>query len=156
MSTIIYRAMPTADSEAFWSGAPDANGQRPEVAISDGDGVPCRHCLTDIAAGERHFVLAYRPFPSLQPYAETGPILLHASPCRRAADAGSIPAMLARRKAHLVKGYNSRDRIHGTGQIVQSAELDETAHMLLQQPEVAYLHVRSAANNCCTCRIDRV
>ncbi len=156
MTTLTYRAMPTADAEHFWSGGPDANGQLPEHAVSDGAGVPCRHCLKDVGAGESYLILAYRPFPSPQPYAETGPIFLHASPCPRAADADSIPAMLAKRKAHLVKGYNSQNRIvYGTGQIVESAQLDEAARATLERPDVAYLHVRSAVNNCYTCRIDR-
>ena len=62
---------------------PDAHGQKPEKQISDGDGVPCRHCLTRVAKGEPYLVLAYRPFPRDQPYAETGPIFLHAEPCPR-------------------------------------------------------------------------
>jgi Protein of unknown function (DUF1203) len=156
MNKIIYRAMPTQDASAFWSGAVDANGQVPERAVSDGDGVPCRHCLADVAAGEAYLILAYRPFPAPQPYAETGPIFLHANPCQRADDADHIPPMLARRKAHLLKGYNASDRIvYGTGQIVDAPQLDAAAAAVLERPDVAYVHVRSALNNCFTCRIDR-
>jgi Protein of unknown function (DUF1203) len=156
MNKIIYRAMPTQDASAFWSGAVDANGQVPERAVSEGDGVPCRHCLADVAAGEAYLILAYRPFPAPQPYAEIGPIFLHAEPCQRAADAGHIPPMLAKRKAHLLKGYNAADRIvYGTGQIVDAPQLDAAAAAVLERPDVAYVHVRSALNNCFTCRIDR-
>ena len=38
----------------------------------------------DIAEGEPYLTLAYRPFPTLQPYAETGPIFLCAKACPRA------------------------------------------------------------------------
>ncbi|HUQ35267.1 MAG TPA: DUF1203 domain-containing protein, partial [Aestuariivirga sp.] len=119
-------------------------------------GVPCRHCLQDVAAGEGYLILAYRPFPALQPYAETGPIFLHAKACRRADDAQETPAMLARRMAHLIKGYSSDDRIvYGTGKIVPSAALDAEAANILKREDVAYVHVRSSVNNCYTCRIER-
>ncbi len=156
MNNIVFRAMPTADARHFQNGGPDAYGQVPERRISDGDGVPCRHCLEDVAKGEPYLVLAYRPFPAPQPYAETGPIFLHAGPCARAEDAAHVPAMMARRKAHLVKGYSADDRIvYGTGQIVGPEALEEAASHVLARDDVAYVHVRSALNNCYTCRIDR-
>jgi hypothetical protein len=152
----VFKAMPTAEARHFQSGGADANGQTPERHVSDGDGVPCRHCLEDVAKGEGYLILAYRPFPGPQPYAETGPIFLHAEPCERAADAHHIPPPLARRKAHLIKGYGANDRIvYGTGQVVASADLEIAAADILARPDVAYVHVRSALNNCYTCRIDR-
>ncbi len=156
MSDIIFKAMPTAEARHFQSGGTDAHDQMPERRVSDGDGVPCRHCLTDVAAGEDYLILAYRPFPAPQPYAETGPIFLHAGPCSRAAEGNETPAMLKRRKAHLIKGYGADDRIvYGTGQIVESANLASAAAQILARSDTAYVHVRSAVNNCYTCRIER-
>ncbi|NJM30956.1 MAG: DUF1203 domain-containing protein [Rhizobiales bacterium] len=156
MTQLLFKSMPTSEARHFQSDGTDANGQSPERAVSDGDGVPCRHCLEDVGQGEDYLVLAYRPFPSRQPYAETGPIFLHAGPCERAADTPHIPPMLAKRKAHLIKGYGTNDRIvYGTGQVVPSDELETAAAEILARPDVAYVHVRSAVNNCYTCRIDR-
>lgn len=156
MTSLCFVAIYTEDARHFQAGSVDAYGLTPECKTSDGDGVPCRHCLQDIAEGEEYLVLAYRPFPALQPYAETGPIFLHAKRCERAADSATIPPMLAKRKAHLIKGYGWDDRIvHGTGQIVAADELEAQAARVLQRDEVAYVHVRSAVNNCYTCRIDR-
>lgn len=157
MSHIHFIAMPTSEARYFQAGGRDAYGLAPERRTSDGDGVPCRHCLKDVEAGEDYLILAYRPFPALQPYAETGPVFLHAGPCERAADSVVIPPMLAKRKAHLIKGYGQDDRIvYGTGQIVVSAELETEAAKVLARSNVAYVHVRSAVNNCYTCRIERV
>ena len=61
--TIRFVAMPTEEVAALQPGGPDAHGQAPERQISDGDGVPCRHCLTRVAKGEPYLILAYRPFP---------------------------------------------------------------------------------------------
>jgi hypothetical protein len=154
--SIIFKALPTAEARHFQNGGADAYGMKPERRISDGDGVPCRHCLEDVGAGEAYLILAYRPFPALQPYAETGPIFLHADHCGRAPDQGEVPGMLNRRRAHLIKGYGADDRIvYGTGQIVESADLAKAAAQILARDDIAYVHVRSAVNSCYTCRIDR-
>ena len=153
---ITYLAMPTEEARAFQAGGSDAYGLPPEHRVSDGNGVPCRHCLQDVANGDEYLILAYRPFPALQPYAETGPIFLHAKACARADDANEIPPMLARRTAHLIKGYSRDDRIvYGTGKIVPSAELSTEAAQILKRGDVDYVHVRSSVNNCYTCRIER-
>ncbi|TIT55168.1 MAG: DUF1203 domain-containing protein, partial [Mesorhizobium sp.] len=61
--TIQFKALPTEDVQALQGGGPDAYGNTPERQVSDGDGMPCRHCLKNIAAGDDYLVLAYRPFP---------------------------------------------------------------------------------------------
>ncbi|MGR3717306.1 MAG: DUF1203 domain-containing protein [Thermohalobaculum sp.] len=97
---------------------------------------------------------ALRPFPALQPYAETGPIFLCADDCDRWAGEG-LPPVLASRDACLIKGYGADDRIaYGTGRIVPAAGLTEGAAALFDDPRVRYGHVRSATNNCYTCRIE--
>jgi hypothetical protein len=156
MSHIRFIAMPTKDAESFWIGMPDANGQPPERHISDGSGNPCRHCLSDIAEGEPFLILAWRPFPAAQPYAETGPIFLHAESCIRHDEAGATPAMFAKRERFLIRGYDHDDRIvYGTGQIVPVAELESAATTLLERRDIAYLHLRSGGYNCYQCRIER-
>ncbi len=60
------------------------------------------------------------------------------------------------RAAHLIKGYGHDDRIvYGTGQIVAAPGLAPAAAEMLKRQDVAYVHVRSALNNCYTCRIER-
>ncbi len=156
MTAVKFMAMPTDIARAYQSGEPDAYGRVPEKRVSDGDGVPCRHCLTDVAAGEEYLILAHRPFPELQPYAETGPVFLHAGPCRRYPEAGEAPDMFLDREQYLMRGYGADDRIlYGTGRIVPTTELSGAAAELLDNPDVAYVHLRSASNNCFQCRIER-
>lgn len=157
MTDIVFQAMATEEVRRLQAGGPDAYGLAPEQRISEGDGVPCRHCLQDVAVGEAYLILAHRPFPALQPYAETGPIFLHAEPCERAAESALVPDMLAKRESHLIKGYGADDRIvYGTGQVVASDNLAEATALILERADVAYVHVRSSKNNCFTCRVDRV
>lgn len=153
--TITFTAMPTDHAEHLRKGGKDAYGNLAETAISDGPGHPCRHCLKNIDAGENFLILAYRPFPSLQPYAETGPIFLHAKSCKRYEATEVLPPMLLS-PDYIVRGYGADDRIvYGSGVVTPTIDMTDCAKMLLAQQDIAYLHVRSARNNCYQCRIDR-
>lgn len=114
--TIRFTAMPADHARHIWSGGADAYGLAPEIMVSDGPGHPCRHCLGNIDEGEELLVFAYRPFPDLQPYAETGPVFLHAKPCRRYAAEEIRPPLLATSRDYILRGYGQDDRIvYGTG-----------------------------------------
>lgn len=155
MSAIRFVALPTAVVTALQTGNPDANGQTPEQAISDGDGVPCRHCLDLVGTDDAYLILAHRPFTTMQPYAECGPIFLHAAACERYAETAEMPPMLGSDQ-YILRGYNSAERIiYGTGQIVPTAQIPQRAQELFERDDVAYIHVRSATNNCFQCRIER-
>lgn len=148
-------ALPTETVRALQAGGPDANGQPPERKLSDGGGNPCRHCLRYIPEGAEMLVLAHRPFPALQPYAETGPIFLCAEPCARH-DGDGLPEVFTRAPDYLIKGYGTDDRIvYGTGQVVARDAMMEAAEAILADPRVAYVHIRSARNNCYQARIGR-
>jgi len=152
----VFKALPTEAARALQAGSPDAYGFVPERKISDGDGVPCRHCLRNVDAGDAYLVLAYRPFPELQPYAETGPIFLHAEPCEQAAETNALPELFGNTAAYIVRGYSADDRIvYGTGAVVPTPEIPARAAELLAREDIAYLHMRSAKNNCFQCRIER-
>lgn len=153
--SIRFVAMATADADALRVGAPDANGIPAERHVTPVDGYPCRHCLEPMAAGEPLLIAAHRPFPAPQPYAEVGPIFLHGRACRRGGGTAAIPAFLTS-PAYIVRGYGADDRIvYGTGGVIETAAIPARAERLFADPAVAYLHVRSASNNCFHCRIDR-
>ena len=152
---ILFKALPTEAVRALQRGGADAYGRVPEKQISDGDGVPCRHCLKKVAAGDAYLVLAYRPFPELQPYAETGPIFLHAEECERATDGETLPEMLTS-SDYIVRGYGDDDRIvYGSGAVIATDAISARAESLFERGDIAYIHVRSAKNNCYQCRIER-
>jgi hypothetical protein len=156
MSAVRFIAMPTHQAEHYWSGGPDANGQPPERHTSPGGSMPCRHCLTEIAEGVPYLILAHRPFPEPQPYAEIGPIFLHAEPCRQHPVSAETPDMFLGWERLLLKGYGSNDRIvYGTGTVVPTQDVDRVAAVILSRADVAYVHARSAKNNCYQVRIER-
>lgn len=137
------------------NGGPDAYGLPAERSISDGGGNPCRHCLCDIPKGAEMLILAARPFPELQPYAETGPIFLCAD-CAPYQGEG-LPPVLASRAECLLKAYGVDNRIiYGTGQITPTDQIIACCERLLTDPKVAYVDARSATNNCFALRIKRL
>lgn len=154
---VAFVPVPTPQARAYQAGGLDANGQAPERHVSDGEGNPCRHCLRMIPAGAGLLVLAHRPFPVPQPYAEVGPVFLCADPatCEAPAPGGALPTILAS-PDYILRGYGSDNRIvYGTGAVVPTRNLVGEAEARLADHGVAYLHVRSARNNCYQVRIDR-
>ncbi|XUY27793.1 DUF1203 domain-containing protein [Agrobacterium sp. rho-8.1] len=154
MTQIVFTAMTADEADAFRLDKLDAYGQKPERSIVSGT-LPCRACLGQIRDGEAALLLAYRPFPSPQPYAETGPIFIHAESCGAYAAREILPPMLDSTD-YIVRGYSSDNRIvYGTGAVTLTNKIAERASELLTRDDIAYVHVRSARNNCYQCRIER-
>ena len=147
----VFEGMPVETADKYRGGLPDAYGKVAERKISDGD-APCRCCLRSVPKGEEMLVLAYRPFTELQPYAETGPVFLCASPCAPSGKSG-IPAILTS-PSYLLKGYSSDERIiYGTGRITPTDQVAGYADELLGREDVAFVDLRSAQNNCWQARL---
>lgn len=151
---LAVRGIPTDHARALRRGGPDAHGQPPLSTVAEGAANPCRHCLQLIREGDRKLVLAYRPFDTPQPYAETGPIFLHEADCPRH-DADALPAWFAYLSPALVRGYDARDWIvYETGRVVDGRELADACRAILARPDVAYVHIRSKFN-CFQCVVER-
>jgi hypothetical protein len=99
-------------------------------------------------------VLAYRPFPAPQPFAESGPIFLHRRDCaHHAADA--LPGWFRHLAPALIRGCDADDRIrYDTGAVVDGNQLQAACERILADGSVAYVHIRSKFN-CFLCRVDR-
>ncbi len=148
------RGIPTDQVVRIRRGGTDANGQAALTRVAEGVANPCRHCLALIAEGDTKLVLAYRPFDTLQPYAETGPIFLHAADCARY-DAEALPAWFDFLEPAIVRGYGADHWIrYDTGSVVPGGDLTRTCRGILEDATVAYVHVRSKYN-CFQCRVDR-
>ena len=67
----------------------------------------------------------------------------------------ALPEMLAS-PDYIVRGYGADDRIvYGTGGVIATEGIPARAADLLADPAIAYVHIRSARNNCYQVRIDR-
>jgi hypothetical protein len=115
-------------------------------------GFPCRHCLQFARPGERMILFPYAAIPAGHPYSETGPIFVHAEPCRRYDAVNEFPEEL--RQGRALRAYNSKfDMIEA--EVVNGCEPEEVAEGLLQDPDIAFVDVRSVTRGCYTFRMER-
>jgi hypothetical protein len=134
---------------AAQNGAPD----HAVVTADSPTGYPCRHCLRWARPGERMILFPFTAIPSGRPYSESGPIFVHAEPCERYTATHEFPADF--RKGRVFRAYNSeQDMIDA--EVVNGNEPEAVIEKLLQNPDTAFLHARSASRGCYTMQIERV
>ncbi len=129
------------------SGAPDHKIS----VVAEERSAPCRHCLTWAKPGERVILFPYQAIPSDRPYAESGPIFVHAEPCSRYISSNEFPREL--RNGRAIRAYNQQHEIVAAE--VANGAPEEIAARLLQNDAVEFLHVRSATHGCYTFKVER-
>jgi hypothetical protein len=152
---LVFKPLSQELTDHLRAGGVDANGQLPEVAVSDGTGVPCRATLRMVPKGARYLIVAHRPFETLNPYTETGPIFVSAEPSDNAVAGPALPVFFTS-VTYLVRGYSVDERIvYGTGQVTPTGQIVEYCQALLARGDVAFVHIHSASNTCFHCRVER-
>ena len=69
---------------------------------------------------------------------------------------GVLPDLFRPTPDYILRGYGADDRIvYGSGAVVPTHKICGRAHELLERDDIAYVHMRSARNNCYQCRIER-
>ena len=95
----------------------------------------------------------YAAIPSGRPYSESGPIFVHADTCDRYGATDQFPPDF--RKGRVIRAYDS-DRNIIAAEVVNGSEPEAIIEKFLQQPETAFVHVRSASHGCYTMEIERI
>ncbi len=153
--SIRFTGMPAAEAKALREGFPDAYGNLPERAVSDGGGNPCRHCLNMIEKGAMMLIAAHKPFEGLHAYTETGPIFLHADDCPTPPGDDALPSVFDS-PSYILRGYTADERIaYGTGGVIARNTITGRAQAILKDSSIAFVHIRSASNNCWQGRVER-
>lgn len=119
------------------------------TAFVDGDGGwNLRCCLRDSAIGERIAIVAWSPFPWSGPYAECGPIVVHAQPCG-GYDETRFPVDFHDRR-QVVRPYLQDQTLdYDRAAIIEpGAGLEDHIHLLLQDTRIAFVHSRSMLSGC--------
>jgi hypothetical protein len=109
-------------------------------------GAPLRCCLRDAEAGERIALIAYRPADVGGPYAEVGPVFVHAGACAGYADDDRYPEGF-RGRNQLLRAYDARGR-QVENVVVDGAAAERAITGLLARPDVAFLHSRNVLAGC--------
>lgn len=147
-----YRPLPTAVAERARRDLIDPFGHR--LHVQPGEASPCRHCLRIGRADEPLVLLSYRPFErDATPYAETGPVFVHADACPAYADQAVFPPEFESR-ALILRAYDSRDAI-ADSVVADPGTAQDAARALFQDDSVKYVHARNVAYGCFNFVIER-
>jgi hypothetical protein len=117
----------------------------PEVAKVGGS--PLRCCLRESEPGERIALISYRPFPWPGPYAEVGPVFVHAEECGGYIETSRYPEGFAKRR-QLLRAYNHRHEISDAIQAINGDQTVQILSWLLARPEVDFVHSRNVEWGC--------
>src|SRR5206468_7875122 len=151
-STLRIVPLPTEVAEearrAVQSGAEDHT----VIMVDSATGYPCRHCLRWAQPGERVILFPYAAIPSGHPYSETGPIFVHANECQRYSATNEYPPDF--RNGRVFRAYDSNYKIIDA-EIVNGSEPEVVIESLFQNPDTAFVDVRSVTHGCFTFRVQR-
>ncbi len=154
MQTSNFRIVPlptevaeTARRQAA-AGAPDHAVETADAPI----GYPCRHCLQWAQPGEKVVLFPYASIPPGHPYAESGPIFVHAEKCERYAATEKYPANF--RQHRVLRAYDAGHAMIDAV-VLESDPPEMTIAQLLENPRTAFLQARSSLRGCYTFSIER-
>jgi Protein of unknown function (DUF1203) len=114
---------------------------------------PCRVCLRISKHPEKLILLSYQPLPDTGPYAEVGPIFVHAARCRRYVDEPSFPDDFSDRRL-VLRAYGRDGRI-ANALVAEAGTAPQRAAALLSDTQVAEIHVRHESYTCFDFKIQR-
>jgi hypothetical protein len=153
MATFIVHAIPDAIAgEVRTSGRAPAYGHPAHREVARGTG-PCRECLRPFEIGkEERLLFTYSPFTGSS-LAQPGPVFIHAEACVRHDGLGYPPGLSAIpivAQAYYDDGTIAEPKTLTAGQ--QASLLER----LLDEPRIAFAHLRHAEAGCFIARVERV
>jgi hypothetical protein len=131
----------------------DAFGNAISISVDEEGGAPVRCCLTEAQPGERIALIAHRPFGSGGPFAEVGPVYVHAERCPGYQERHAYPAGF-RHRAQVFRAYG-HDGTIVDAEMAAGDDAEDAIGRLLARPEVAFLHSRNVLYGCYMFAIER-
>jgi hypothetical protein len=127
----------------------DHGGNPIEPFVDDDGGWPLRCCLADSRPGERVAIIAWSPFPWRGPYAETGPVVVHADGCATPNTFDHLPAELDTRPMVLRPyAHDRRIAYHRVRHVAAGDSLTVHVAALLDHDDVEFVHGRNVTGGC--------
>ena len=152
MSALEYKAIDPERLDAMRRQGADEFGN-PWKLRAAGGGEPLRCCLRQAEPGEDITLIGYSPWPLpwTTPWSEAGPVFVCYRRCPGYQAPGEYPVGLAGKYSLLNPFDRDGNRAYEHITFVPPGE-DHAAAVarVMAQPEVAYLHVRSATAQCFT------
>ncbi|MGO9341369.1 MAG: DUF1203 domain-containing protein [Acidimicrobiales bacterium] len=115
--------------------------------VAEAGGSPLRCCLRECKPGESIALISYCPFPWSGPYAEVGPVFVHADECGGYAATSLYPEGFASRR-QLLRAYDHGHRISDAIQAINGEQAEQILSWLLGRPEIDFVHSRNVEWGC--------
>jgi hypothetical protein len=117
---------------------------------------PLRCCLRKAGAAEDIALICYTPWTEASPWAEAGPVFVHFGQCEGYDATGEYPEAFRHSRSMLNPFNYAGARAYEHITFLDPEDDHEAAvRHILDQPDVAYLHVRSATAGCFTFAVHR-
>jgi hypothetical protein len=126
-------------------GVDDFDNELRPFVTSDA-GAPLRCCLREATAGERIALIAHRPFVARGPYAEIGPVFIHADACAGYAALRRYPEGFRHRR-QILRAYDRTGAIVDAI-LIEGAEAERAIAAMFANPDVVLLHSRNVLFGC--------
>ncbi|HYZ16311.1 MAG TPA: DUF1203 domain-containing protein [Candidatus Acidoferrum sp.] len=153
MTTLRYLPIDDAVARRIRETMHDEHGNRLHVRVSEDDSNPCRSCLRVTKSGSRLILFAHRPFTTDGPYAEIGPVFIHAEECAPYAETERFPADFRPRRLTF-RAYDGQGEIDDAT-VADGADAETVLQRLFARDDVAEVHVRNPAWGCYDFRVVR-
>ncbi len=113
---------------------------------------PCRSCLRISKAPEDLILLSYQPLSDTNPYAEIGPIFIHAHYCTPY-NSREFPEDFLEREL-VVRAYGLNGRI-ADAVIAAPGQAEGAASTFLANDDIAEVHIRHRSYTCFDFKVER-
>lgn len=153
MTSFRYLPIDDALAERIRTTLRDDHGNRLHVQTSEDDSNPCRSCLRVTPHGSHLILFAHRPFTTDGPYAETGPVFVHAEACTPYAQTDRFPEDFRMRRLTF-RAYDTRGAIHDAT-LADGVDAERVLERLFASDDVEVVHVRNPAWGCYDFRVVR-
>jgi len=154
MTSFRVHALPDSDLDRIRAHGVD-DFANPVVASRERTGAPLRCCLQEATADEAVALIAYQPCTLGGPYAEIGPIFIHAEACAGYPETGLYPEAF-RHRQQVLRVYDADgNQIYHLNRIVEGHDAEGAISELLARPQVSYLHSRNVLAGCYMFNITR-
>lgn len=124
----------------------DPHGNTLDVRVAGGDGSPCRACLRLTPRGTRLILFAHQPSPDGGPYAEVGPVFIHADACEPYRETGVFPGDF-RPRTLVFRAYDAGGEIADAA-LARGAAAEGVLARLFDERGVVRVDVRNPAWGC--------
>lgn len=150
MSDIEFTAIAPERLNRMRAAEADEHGNPWTLRVAEG-WEPLRCCLRKATEDEQIALISYSPWTEPSPWAESGPVFVHFGACQGYDATSAYPEAFRQSRSMLNPFDHTGARAYQHITFLEPEDDHEAAvKAVLAQPEVAYLHVRSATAQCFT------